>query len=239
MGDCIFRCSLSESKVISRTVETVVTKSNIKRVAILWQRDDTYTIGAYQAFVQAIFRNGVEMTGDQSYGKGESDFKEYLVKLLATKPDTLAVAAFVNEASRILVQARSLGFQGLVIGGNGFNSPAIIQEAGTAAEGVIVGTAWNSSSQSARNQAFIRLFQSTYTIPPDQFAAQAYTAVWLYAEAARHVQQPGPGSLRIALGAIRGYETPLGSFSFNELREPEHPSAVQMVKGGKFVVIAP
>lgn len=238
IGDYIFRCSLPESTVIARTVETAVTKSNIKRVGVLWQRDDAYTIGAYQAFVQSLYRNGVVMTGDESYSKGETDFKGLLGKLLAAKPDALAVAAFINDASRILVQARNLGFQGLIIGGNGFNSPVIIQEAGSAAEGVIVGTAWNSENQAPRNQSFIRLFEATYKMRPDQFAAQAYTGVWLYAEAAHNSPQGGPDFLRHALSGIRGFSTPLGSFRFDDEREPEHPSAVQMVRGGRFVIIA-
>ena len=33
-----------------------------------------------------------------------------------------------------------------IIGGNGFNSPAIITAAGPAAEGMIVGAAWNLNS---------------------------------------------------------------------------------------------
>jgi branched-chain amino acid transport system substrate-binding protein len=240
MGDYVFRCSLPDSTLIARTVEVTVTKSNIKRVGVLWQRDDTYSIGVYQVFVQSFYRNGVDLVGDVTYATGETDFKAQLGKLISSKPDAIAVAAhFVNEASRVLLQARELGYHGLIIGGNGFLSPDIIRETGVAADGVIVGTAWNNDGQSPRNMAFKRLFENTYKILPDQFAAQAYTAVWLYAEAAKNTTPPGPGYLRNALSTIRGYETPLGSFSFSELREPEHPSAVKMIRDGRFVTIAP
>src|SRR5207253_3609700 len=49
-----------------------------------------------------------------------------------------------------------------IIGGNGFNSPAVISGAGGAAEGAIEGTAWFPSSKSMINQTFIKAYKAAY-----------------------------------------------------------------------------
>ena len=67
------------------------------------------------------------------------------------------VSALADEAAGIVTQARRLGIDKTpIVGGNGFNSPALMKNAGAAAEGVVVGAAWNSAScEPAVSQKFI------------------------------------------------------------------------------------
>jgi branched-chain amino acid transport system substrate-binding protein len=144
-----------------------------------------------------------------------------------------------REAVPIIRQARALGYTGLIIGGNGFNSPDLITQAGSDAEGVMAGTAWNIGNTNPRNLAFISAFQKAYGVKPDQFAAQAYVGTWLIAYAVRTGGSGEPGAIRNALADIINFTTPLGSFSFDGSREPVHPSIVQIIKNGKFTVFNP
>ena len=66
------------------------------------------------------------------------------------------------------------GWKVTIMGGNGFNSPAYIKNAGPAAEGTYVGTAWNKVSADAANQGFLAVMKAR-NIDPDQFCAQSYT----------------------------------------------------------------
>src|SRR5207245_11334130 len=102
--------------------------------------------------------------------------------LIGAQPDVLVVSALADNASSIVSQARQLGWNGAILGGNGFNSPAFIKNAGSAAEGVMVGTSWNSLSQEAANQKFLASMKKA-GVTPDQFTAQAYTGVLIIAEA--------------------------------------------------------
>ncbi|MFH1018277.1 MAG: ABC transporter substrate-binding protein, partial [Pseudomonadota bacterium] len=154
-------------------------------------------------------------------------------------PDALVVSALVEEASGIVSQARQLGIAQSVpiIGGNGFNSPSLIKNAGAAAEGVVVGAAWNVASTSPLNRNFVDGYTKKYGSPPDQFAAQAYAGVYIAYEA---FKKAGSGedrkAIRDALAQIKDFDTVLGKFSFTQTREAFHPPVVQTVKDGKFVV---
>jgi len=239
MGDYIFRCSLPESTVIGGTIKAAASQLRIVTVAYLWGSDDDYTRAGYQAFREAVEKNGLQVLADETFTRGDTDFKPRLKNIISYEPDAILVSALAREASPIIIQARALGYTGLIIGGNGFNSPDLITQAGNAAEGVMAGTAWNIGNTNPRNLAFIAAFQKAYGVKPDQFAAQAYTGTWLIANAVRTSRSGEPGAIRNALAEIANFTTPLGSFSFDGSREPVHPSIVQVIRNGKFMVFNP
>jgi len=237
MGDFIFRCSLPESSVIDGTVKSAADLFGIKNVGILWGEKEALTVAGHQAFTEAVTRYGLTIQTDETFAAGDSDFKDQLGRIIAANPDAICVAALVKEAVPIVLQAREMGFKGYIIGNNGFNTPEIIKQAGESAEGILVGTAWNPKNQTPKNLDFIAAFEKSYGGQPDQFAAQSYTAVWLYAEAISTANSFESSAIRNSLAGIRNFTTPLGEFSFTEGREPVHPSALQIVEGGKFVIL--
>jgi branched-chain amino acid transport system substrate-binding protein len=239
MGDYIFRCSLPESTVIGGTIKAAASQLRIVKVAYLWGSDDDYTRAGYQAFCDAVEKNGLQVLADETFARGDTDFKTQLEKIIAREPDAILVSALAREASPIIKQARALSYTGLIIGGNGFNSPDLITQSGSDAEGVMAGTAWNIGNTNPRNLAFISAFQKAYGVQPDQFAAQAYTGTWLIANAVRTGRSGEPGAIRNALAEIANFTTPLGSFSFDGSREPVHPSIVQIIRNGRFTVFNP
>jgi len=239
MGNYVFRCSLPESTVIAGTIKVAASQLAVKKVALLWGKDDDYTIAGYKAFADAVDKNGLQVVAYETFLRGDTDFKAQLGRIVALNPDAILVSALAKEAAPIIVQARKLGFSGLIIGGNGFNSTDVIKQAGADAEGVMAGTAWNINSTNPRSLEFISSFQKAYGIKPDQFAAQAYTGAWLFAYAIRSVGAPTTQAIRDSLAAISNFTTPLGSFSFTADREPVHSCVVQIVRNGKFVLYNP
>ena len=122
-------------------------------------------------------------------------------------------------------------------GGNGFNSPKLIANAGPAAEGVYVGTAWNKPSTDATNVAFQKAMADR-NHEPDQFCAQAYTGVLVIAEAIKlSGGKGGRDDIKAGFLKLKGLPTPLGTFAFNKDRDGDHGAALQVVKDGKFQIV--
>src|SRR4029077_14453016 len=120
--------------------------------------------------------------------------------------------------------ARKMGLPTRVpfIGGNSFNSPKIAQAAGGAGEGAISGSAWSITSAVPASVAFVKAFQTEYGSDPDQFAAQAYTAAWVIAQAIKNANSVEHTAVRDALAQIKDLDSPLGKFSFDANRDPVH-----------------
>jgi len=239
MGEFVFRNSLPESSVIPGTVTQATELLGLEQVGVLYGDDDDFTLSGYDVFVDALEENNVEILGEETFARGDTDFNAQLTNLLADEPDALIVSALAAEAGVIISQARQLGYEGPIIGGNGLNSPAIIEQAGDAAEGVIVGAAWNVNATDPLSTAFIDAYAEAYDdAQPDQFSAQAYTGTWLMATAIRCADSADSADVRDALASIEDFESPLGSFSFDENRNPVHDPVLQIIEDGAFGILS-
>lgn len=240
IGDYIFRDSLTEAVVIPNTINTVKAKLGIKKVALLYGNDDAFTKAGYEAFKNALKEAGIQIMSEQTFAKGDRDFSPQLTQIKGLNPDAIVCSALVEEASGIVAQARQLGIANSVpiIGGNGFNSPALIKNAGPAAEGVVVGAAWNISSTLPLNKKFVEDYTKRFGTPPDQFAAQAHAGVYILHEALKKAGDPdNRKAIRDALAQIKDLDTVLGTFFFTEGRDAGSQPVVQVVKDGKFAIL--
>ncbi len=236
MGDYVFRDSLPESSVIPNTITQTKEKLGYSNVAVMYGNDDQFTKSGYDVFQVALDDAGVETLTVETFAKGDSDFSAQLTKIKSMNPEALIVSALAEEAANIMIQARQLGLDVPIIGGNGFNSPKLAEIAGEAAEGAISGAAWNIANPRAENQDFVTAYREAYGGDPDQFAAQSYTATWLMAKAIKDAGSSDRTAIRDALAAIRDFPSPLGIFSFDENRDPLHEPVVLIVKDGQFTL---
>jgi branched-chain amino acid transport system substrate-binding protein len=240
MGDFVFRDSLPEAAVIPGTIAQATEALGLTTAGVLYGNDDDFTVSGYNVFKEALDANGVAITREETFAKGDQDFNAQLTNLIDTQPDALVVSALAAEATQIIIQARALGYTGPIIGGNGFNSPAVLKDSGADSEGLIVGGAWNygNPNPSESSMAFVTNFEAQYDTSPDQFAAQAYTGAWLLATAIRCADSVDRVAVRDALVTITEFDSPLGVFSFDEDRNPVHDPIAQIVSDGKFVPLA-
>ena len=237
IGNFIWRDSLTEAQVIPGAFKKAQEKLQFKTAGVLYGNDDVFTKAGYDVMQKTLADLSVKVLGTQTFAKPDRDYHAQLTSLTSAKPDVLVVSALADNAAAIVAQARQLGWTGPILGGNGFNSPAFIKNAGAAADGVMVGTSWNSLSQGAANQKFLAAMKKAGT-NPDQFSAQAYTGVLIYAEAIR--QAGGKTSredIEAGLAKVKDFETPLGKFSFTPGRDAQHEPSVQQVKDGKFQIV--
>jgi branched-chain amino acid transport system substrate-binding protein len=237
MGEFVFRNSLPESSVIPGTISQSVELLGLEAVGVLYGDDDDFTLSGYDVFIDALLDNEVDILGEETFARGDVDFSAQLTNLIGDEPDALIVSALAAEAGVIIAQARELGFAGPIIGGNGLNSPAIIEQAGDASEGVIVGAAWNVNASDDLSTTFTTEYEAAYSALPDQFSAQAYTGAWLMAAAVRCADSTDSADVRDALAGITGFNSPLGEFSFDEDRNPVHLPVLQIIEDGAFAVL--
>ncbi len=124
-----------------------------------------------------------------------------------------------------------------------FNSAKLIEIGGQAAEGSISGSPWFLDDPSPKNQAFVKAYTKKYGMAPDQFAAQAYDALYIMAEGIKAVKLSGTlekdrTALRDALAKVKNFKGVGGTFSFNASRDAEQKGRVLTIKKGKFAIFS-
>ena len=238
MGEFVFRDSLPEAAVIPGNLALAVDILGIESAGVLYSDNDDFTVSGFNVFSEALEALGVEVVGVETFQTGDVDFNAQLTSILAEEPDALVLSILAAEGVPMINQARSLGFEGPIIGGNGLNSPAIAEQAGDDANGVIVGAAWHITNPSEINTNFVETYMEAYDANPDQFTAQAYTGAWLMATAIRCANSAESSAIRDALAEISDFDSPLGSFSFDEDRNPVHDPVAQIIVDGTFQLLS-
>ncbi|MBD5654964.1 MAG: ABC transporter substrate-binding protein [Candidatus Eremiobacteraeota bacterium] len=232
MGPCVFRDALAEEQVVPEAVDRAVAKWRPKTAAIVYGDDNQFTKTDYEIFKAALEKHHVTILDAETYHTGDVDFKAQLTNVAAKKPDILVVGSLLEEAVKIVVQARQAGIKSHLIGGNGLNSPKFVQLAGDAGDGVVIGAAYFVGNSYAGNKAFNDRYKAKFATGADQFAAQAYAAAQLAAAAVKSGATTPDGFCN-AFKKLRVVQTVLGPVNFLPSRDVRAASAiVQVTKGG-------
>ncbi len=236
IGKFVFRNSLPESQAIPASIGKAVRKYGIRKVALLYGNDDVFTKSGFDTMKDVAEKLKLNIVTIEEFQKGQADFKAQLTKISSLKPDAVFCSALYEEGAVILSQARKMGLHVPFVGGNGFNSPKVIDIARGAAEGLIVATPWFAEKNDPKVKAFVAKYERAYGKKPDQFAAQAYDAFHIMANALKAAGSADRSKLRDALAATRNFQGVLGTFSFDADRDVVMEPNVLIVKGGKFAI---
>jgi branched-chain amino acid transport system substrate-binding protein len=236
IGEYVFRNSLPEALAIPASIDKAIEKYDAKKVAILYGNDDVFTKSGFDTMKKAAEEKGLEILTIETFQKGQSDYNAQLTKIKGLKPDLILASALYNEGAVIMDQARKLGIDVPFVGGNGFNSPEVIKIAGDAANGLIVATPWYGDKDDQKVQDFVKKYEEKYGKKPDQFAAQAYDALYIMAEALKNAGDADRDAVRDALAETKDFQGILGSFSFDKDGDVVMEPTVLIIDEGKFKV---
>ena len=236
IGDYVFRTSLPESDVIPVTM-AYAKRRGVKTIALLYANDDAFSKSGHDVMKAAAEAAGFKLLADESFATRDTDFSAQLTKIKGKNPDAVGISALVEPVAGVLLQARQLGFPSkiLFIGGNGSNSPKLGEIAGAAANGLIVGSPWFIDKQDPKSEAFVAAFRKRYGHDPDQFAAQAFDAMHILADAITRAGAPDPAKIRAAL-LKTDYNGVMGPFQFTQDRNPASTKGVVVLQmqAGRF-----
>ena len=239
LGDYIFRNAIPGKLAIPVTLKKAHDKLGFKKVAVLYSNNNDQMVRENDIYQEELKKMGVEVVATETFADKDTDFSAQLTKIQAANPDVIAVAGLYQEGALIAKKAREMGMNQPIIGNNGFNSPAYIQQAGDAANGTLVATPWNPERKTDKAQNFRKAFVAKYGHEPDQFAAQAYDAMYVIHQA---VEQSGTTTdrkkFRDTLANIKNFEGATGKFEFDQNRDPKMDLDVLEVKDGKWVPFA-
>ena len=238
--DYIFRASLGESTAIPQTVNVAKSKLNVKSVVLMYAQDDKFSSDGFAIFKKNLESAAIAIKKEIAFSKNDVDLSAQVTAALAENPDAIVDSSLAGPAILILKEVNKKKPGMLVIGGNGFNTPAIIASAGAAAEGAVSGAAWYLGNPSAENKDFVAAYKAKYNVDPDQFAAQSYSALYILLDALKRtpaVTSVLHDKLRDQIELTTGVRTPLGEFSFNASHDVNQKVYVVQIKGGQFTPI--
>ena len=234
IGNLIWRVSLSENAMVSASVTHAASKKSVKNAVLIWEPADGYSTGSAESFRSAAKANGITITSEQKYVEGATTVGSISAAAVSGSPDAIFLALRSAPAGDFLVATAAS--KAVRVGGNGFNSAAVVKSSGAAADGLIVSGSWNINTSNANSKKFVDSYTKANNAVPDAFAAQGYATIQVLLAALKKAKSASSADIQVALSKIGTVETVLGPFAFDAQNEPTYPAAVQIVQSGAFTL---
>ena len=232
LGDYLFRAALTTDVVIPSGIETTHAKLGYQTAATLYDDTDVFSTDSDLAVRETLAAKGVEILITETFREGDTDFTAQLTRIKEMNPDVIFVSAQAPEKPGILTQGRQVGIPASVPFIVRTLTMSNVEASGDAAEGAITFVGWASAADAPGNQAFVQNYSEKYGEAPDNYAARAYVAFSVLAEAIAVAESADSTAIRDALTNIRDFDTIVGKFSFNADGDAVYEPKILIVRDG-------
>ncbi|MGY4104554.1 ABC transporter substrate-binding protein [Ignavigranum ruoffiae] len=232
--DWIFRVCFEDQYQGKAAGAYVVDQLGAKKVAILVDQSLDYSQGLAKAFQAELEAKGGQVVAQEAYASGDTDFSAVLTSLLVQDFDVLYVPGYYTEVGLLIKQAREMGLNQIIVGGDGLASPTLVELAGAENVNDLYYTShFSSNSDSAEVQAFLKAYQDKYGKEPDTFAALAFDAANLMMDAMERADSLDAKDIKQALEETKAFTGVTGTFDMDRDHNPIKPALMLKLTNGK------
>lgn len=242
IGDYIFMLPFGDNVQAAVGAEYAQEKG-WKTVAMLVDDAGTYTKFLAKYFVDRFTDDEIQgqVVKELSYHSSDTDFSSQLteIKNLNPQPDLIYVSSNPAEIGTIVKQARENGIELPIMGGDGYDTPLLLELAGDAARNVYFTTHQGIYDDAPEGKDFAAKYAAEYGNPPEAvFAALGFDGINLMADAMTRAGSTDGAAVRDALAATAGFKGATGEITYEAgSRIPSKSVALIEVKDGKFSLI--
>ncbi len=231
-----FRTVFTDAYQGAEAAKFVFDNRDVKNIAVLYQQDD-YGKGVADAFTASFEQAGGTVTSNQAYQLETVNFASIVDTALRDKPDAVFIGGFYTEAAKIITQLRDTGSDLPVFASDGSVSPTFLELGGASIEGVELYSAFSADDARTEAQDFVAAFNTKYGKDPSSWAALAYDATHVVAEAIETAGSTDRAAVASALQGISDHAGVTGTISFDDEGNRVGTLTFQRVEDGRFVVI--
>jgi branched-chain amino acid transport system substrate-binding protein len=234
-GDYIFRvCFIDpfQGTVLANFASKTL---KAKKVAVFKDVKSDYSIGLAKFFKERFLANGGQIVSELDYSGGDKDFKAQLTEIKSANPDAIFVPGYYTEAALICVQAKQLNLGVPLFGGDGWESPQLVEIGKDAVEGNYYSTHYAPTVDTPQSKKFVADYEKRYNgKEPDAMAALGFDSAMVLADAIKRAGTTDGSKVRDALAATKDFPCVTGSTTINAQRDSTKPAVIMQVKDGKF-----
>lgn len=205
-----------------------------KNAAVLIDTGSDYSKGLAKSFKDSFTGKGGKIVTEEAYAAKQTDFKAVLTKIKGSNPDVLFIPGYYEEVGLIVKQARELGLNIPVLGGDGYDSPKLAELAGKEAlAGVYYTNHYSSMDTTPEVVKFKDAFKAKYGKEADAFNALGYDLAYFVADGIKRAGAADPVKLKDALAATKDFKGITGTFSMDAKHNPVKAITILEMKNGQ------
>lgn len=183
--DCVkydnaFRVCFSDPNQGAASAQYIGENAIASKIAIIYDSSDIYSSGIYEKFVTEAGNQPFEIVSAEAFtADNKTDFSVQLQKAKDAGAELVFLPIYYTEASLILSQASTMGYSPIFFGCDGLDGILNVENFDTSlAEGVMLLTPFAADAEDELTQNFVNAYKEKFGDTPNQFAADAYDAIY-------------------------------------------------------------
>ena len=242
--DYLFLACFGDNVQAAAGAEYAYNTLQYKTVYLLTDQGTEYTKLLSKYFKERYTELGGQVVLEDSYQTGDKDFSAEITKLkgAATPPDFLYIAAQPDDIGTIVKQFRDSGIDKAIMGGDGYDTPLLVQIPGPGATNVYFTThsLMDATLGTDPIKQFMANYNKEYGNPPENaFAALGYDTMRLIVDAIKRANSADPKAIHDALAATKDFPGITGQLTYLPgSRVPQKGVAMILVKDQKLTLAA-
>lgn len=179
-GDNVFQVCFTDPNQGTKSAQYIGENKLATKVAIIYNSSDVYSSGIEENFVKEAKNQNIEIVAEEAFtADSKTDFSTQLKKAQDAGADLVFLPIYYAEASIILTQADQMGYAPKFFGCDGLDGLLSVENFDTKlAEGVMLLTPFAADADDEATKKFVEKYKEEYGETPNQFAADAYDAIY-------------------------------------------------------------
>ncbi len=232
VGDYISRVCFIDPFQGSVMAKFAANTLKAKTAAILGDNSSDYSKGLTKFFEEEFTKLGGKVITKQTYAQKDQDFKAQLTQMRDQKPDVIYVPGYYGEVGIIAKQARELGMNQPLLGGDGWDSPELWKLGGAALKPAYISNHYSADNPAPEIQNFVKAYQAKFNVAPDSLAALAYDSAKVLADAIKRAGGTDGPKLKDAINATKDFKGVTGIISLDASRNAVKSAVVLELNPG-------
>jgi len=232
-GDYIFRVCFTDPYQGKALAAFVAGNLHAKSAAILKDNKNDYSVGLAEFFTKEFTARGGKIVAEQSYSGGDTEFRPQLTTIKQANPEVLFLPGFYTDVGQIAIQARDLGINVPMVGGDGWDSPTVIQIGGKSIDGSYFSDHYFVGDPRPNVQRFVAAIKQRYGHNPEANAALGYDALRILANAIDKAGSLDKKKIRDNIASTSSYDGVSGTITMGADRDPIKPVAMIKIENGQ------
>jgi branched-chain amino acid transport system substrate-binding protein len=235
VGDYIFRVCFTDTFQGAALANFATGTLKANRLAILTDAKSDYSKGLAKNFKEKLVKNGGKVAVELDFNGGDKDFKGQLTAIKSDSPDAIFLPGYYNDVALICIQAKQLGMEIPIFGGDGWESDSLMTIGKDAVEGTYFSTHCSPEQGTPEMVAFVDAYKKRFNgKTPDAMAVLGYDSAMVLADSIKRAGTTESAALRSAIASTKDFAGAGGTFSINANRDADKPLVFIQIKGGKF-----
>jgi branched-chain amino acid transport system substrate-binding protein len=237
-GDHIFRVCFIDPFQGTVMANFALQTLKAKRVGVFTDVKSDYSKGLAKYFKEGFIQGGGEIVSESSFNGGDKDFKAQLTSIKSANPEAVFVPGYYTDVALICIQARQLGLNVPLFGGDGWESEELVKLGKEAVEGNYFSTHYSPEVGTDLSRSFVARYKARYGgKAPDAMAALGYDSAMILADAIKRVGSTDSAKIREALATTKNFAGVTGNITINDKRDATKSAVILQVKDGQFKFI--